>query len=496
MRAVAYCRVSTYKDEQLDSLEAQQNFFTQYAERSGYNLTKIYADEGKSGTRLKNRTQLLKLLSDAEKGEFEFVLIKDVSRLARNTVDFLTSIRKLKSLGVKVVFVNYDQTSSETSEFMLTMLSAIAQEESANTSKRVKFGKRLNAQNGKVPNFVYGYDKIDGEIFDLHMNEEEAKTVRSIFHMYVGLNIGAGKIAATLNSGGKKTKRGNFWTQTAVSRVLRNLIYTGKVINAKEEVADFLSGERKENPPEQWLICENPNLRIISDELFEQAAILMKKRSENFAQGQRKSDKHIFSKKIKCVCCGSYFKRQTRNYKNTYIKWVCAGRNQKGEKFCQNKIVVDEKELIIQIQYFFADTIANMHCAMQMAYAEFISIYEEMLGSAESKITAEAEIAKLIKSREKYMDMFAADIISITELKEKIMNINEKIERTDTRLRFLSLELEKGEYLKKVAEALFESRDTILSGNLITDSIISRVIDNIEVNENGLDTYIKCLEGI
>ena len=99
MKAVAYCRVSTNKDEQLDSLEAQQRFFAEYAVKNHFELVKIYADEGKSGTKMKNRTELLKMLSDASRGIFETVLIKDVSRLARNTVDFLTSIRKLKTLG-------------------------------------------------------------------------------------------------------------------------------------------------------------------------------------------------------------------------------------------------------------------------------------------------------------------------------------------------------------------------------------------------------------
>ena len=163
--AVAYCRVSTNKDEQLDSLEAQQEFFQLYAQNHGYQLVEIYADEGKSGTRMRNRTELLRLLADAQERRFDTVLIKDVSRLARNTVDFLTSIRRLKALDIAVIFINYDYTQAESSEFMLTMLSAIAQEESANTSKRVKFGKNLNAQKGRVPNFIYGYNKLPGEYF-------------------------------------------------------------------------------------------------------------------------------------------------------------------------------------------------------------------------------------------------------------------------------------------------------------------------------------------
>ena len=221
-RVVAYCRVSTNKEEQLDSLESQQKFFDEYSKRKNYSLIKIYADEGKSGTKIKNRTELLRLLKDAGKDIFDAVLIKDVSRLARNTIDFLTSIRRLKELGIKVIFVNYDQISSESSEFMLTMLSAIAQEESANTSKRVKFGKRLNAEKGKVPNLVYGYDKIIGDYFNLKINEEESSVVKQIFSMYTEKNMGENKIAYVLNFRGLKTKRGCKWSQNAIARILSN----------------------------------------------------------------------------------------------------------------------------------------------------------------------------------------------------------------------------------------------------------------------------------
>ena len=492
----AYCRVSTYKDEQLDSLEAQHRFFSQYALKNGYDLIHIYADEGKSGTRLKNRTQLLKLLSEAEKGMFNFVLIKDVSRLARNTVDFLTSIRKLKSLGITVVFVNYDQTTSDSSEFMLTMLSAIAQEESANTSKRVKFGKRLNAQSGKVPNLVFGYDKIDGEIFSLHKNEKQTEAVREIFHMYVNLNMSTGKIAAELNRRGIKTKREKLWTQTAVSRVLSNKIYIGKVINAKEEVADFLSGERRANSEDKWLICDNPELRIISDELFYKAGEIMNKRSETFARGQRSSDKYIFSKRIKCRCCGLYFRRQTRKYKNTYVKWVCSGRNQKGADFCPNKAAVDESELIRHIQLFMGSLIENTPKASMIACLEFNKAYRELHENSPSEKELEADIAKLTRSRNKYMDMYEADIIDIKELREKVNPINENIEKITRRLNFMPLKADGEAAFKNIVEKIFENGKNILEANLITDNIISRIISNIEADGASLDIYIKNINEI
>ena len=196
MNIAAYCRVSTDKEDQLNSLEAQKNFFAEYTKRTGDSLIKLYADEGISGTKIKNRKEFLKMISDAERGLFDLVVVKDISRFARNTVDLLQSVRKLKSLGIETQFLTANMTNMGNSEFVLTIFGALAQEESANTSKRVKFGKRINAEKGKVPNIVYGYDKTIGEYFDMSINESEAEIVKEIFRLYSQEGYGAAKIAA------------------------------------------------------------------------------------------------------------------------------------------------------------------------------------------------------------------------------------------------------------------------------------------------------------
>ena len=156
MNIAAYCRVSTDKEDQLNSLEAQKEFFREYTKRSGDRLVKLYADEGISGTKIKNRKQFLQMMEDAQKGLFNMVVVKDISRFARNTVDLLQNIRRLKALGIETQFLTANMTSMGNSEFVLTVFGALAQEESANTSKRVKFGKKINAEKGRVPNLVYG----------------------------------------------------------------------------------------------------------------------------------------------------------------------------------------------------------------------------------------------------------------------------------------------------------------------------------------------------
>ena len=152
-------------------------------------------------------------------------------------------------------------TSMGNSEFVLTIFGALAQEESANMTKRVKFGKKVNAEKGKVPNIVFGYDKTKGELFDLAINEREAEIVREIFRRYCEDEDGAMKIAQTLNARGIKTKRSCAWSPNAVMRILTNKIYTGKDVNGKQEICDFLTGQRKSKDVSNGLSPKRKTLR-------------------------------------------------------------------------------------------------------------------------------------------------------------------------------------------------------------------------------------------
>ena len=173
-------------------------------------------------------------------------------------------------------------TSMGNSEFILTIFGALAQEESANTSKRVKFGKKINAEKGRVPNIVFGYDKIDGDYFNLTINSREADVVRSIFNAYREEGCGAAKIANRLNEQGIKTKRNCCWSANAVVRILTNELYMGKVINGKQEVSDFLTGQRINRDSSQWFISDRPDLKIVEPKEFEEVQEILKSRGKLF----------------------------------------------------------------------------------------------------------------------------------------------------------------------------------------------------------------------
>lgn len=498
VNAAAYCRVSTNKDEQLDSLCAQQRFFAEYAARNGFTLAHIYADEGKSGTKMKNRTELLRLLTDAGRHMFDVVLIKDVSRLARNTVDFLTSVRRLKTLGVKVVFVNYDQTSSESSEFMLTMLSAIAQEESANTSKRVKFGKRMNAEKGRVPNLVFGYDKTPGDIFRLTVNQTEAETVRLVFDMYANKSTGASKIAAELNRRAISTKRGCKWSQNAVSRILTNRIYIGEVINGKQEVEDFLTGKRREKDTQSWLVASRPELRLIDDETFLKAGRILASRSNAFkTTGERASERHVFSKLINCPCCGSSFRRQVRAYNDTRIKWVCAGRNANGADYCPNKTVIDEAGLLDSICSYFAGILEDKPGTVKAIARELERRHNAASKNEAPEKTLATQLEKAKRRRRKYIEMYEMEIITAQELKSKTAELSAEIERLNGELKLFCANASEPEGIEAALKGLSGGIGSILQSEMVTNNMLRRIIGGITAGEAGnVEVYIKPLSEI
>lgn len=493
MNIAAYCRVSTDKEDQLNSLEAQKEFFLEYTKRTGDTLVKLYADEGISGTKIKNRKEFQRMLADAEHGLFDMVVVKDISRFARNTVDLLQSVRKLKALGIETQFLTANMTSMGNSEFVLTIFGALAQEESANTSKRVKFGKKMNAEKGRVPNIVYGYDKTIGDYFNLAINEEEAKVVRQIYKWYIEDGFGAAKIANMLNEKGLKTKRNCNWSQNATCRILTNEIYTGKIINGKEEVADFLTGQRREKDETEWIVTLRPELRIIDDETFDKAQEILKGRHNAFnIKHERQSNKYLFSTLIKCKDCGWSFRRTVRTYKNTYVRWVCSGHNGRGADSCPNAITVDEEELIGVLQEYFTNILGQKKKVVEHVVKEFQRVYKAKDENIEYEKELNAELTKLRKSREKYMDMYTDDLISREELNEKIGGMRKEIERLENELKMVSYHLTKGEQLETVLNNTFKEIEDITDVHEMTNTQLKRIIQKIEVDHDGnVDIYLR-----
>ena len=493
MNIAAYCRVSTDKEDQLNSLEAQKAFFAEYTTRTGDTLIRLYADEGISGTKIKNRKEFLRMMSDAEHGLFDMVVVKDISRFARNTVDLLQNVRKLKSLGIETQFLTANMTSMGNSEFVLTIFGALAQEESANTSKRVKFGKKMNAEKGRVPNIVYGYNKTIGDYFNLEINQEEAAIIQQIYHWYTKEGYGAAKISNKLNECGLKTKRNCRWSQNAVCRILTNELYTGKIINGKQEVADFLTGRRTDKDETDWMVVERPDLRIIEPETYEKAQQILQSRNKAFnMKHERQSNKYLFSTLIKCKECGWSFRRTVRTYKNTYVRWVCSGHNGKGADSCPNAVTVDEEELIQALQEYFAEMLKQKKNVIQNVVREFQRIYKAKDENIEYEKELNQQLARLQKTRQKYMDMYTDDLISREELNTKIGGMRKEIERLENELKMVSYHLTKGEQLEHILGNTFKAVEDITDVHQMTNEQLKQIIKKIEVDKEGnVDIFLR-----
>ncbi|MEI3102112.1 MAG: recombinase family protein [Oscillospiraceae bacterium] len=421
------------------------------------------------------------------------VVVKDISRFARNTVDLLQNIRKLKALGIETQFLTANMTSMGNSEFVLTIFGALAQEESANTSKRVKFGKKMNAEKGRVPNIVYGYDKIPGDYFNLSINEDEAAVVRQIYKWYIQDGYGTARISGFLNERGLKTKRNCQWSQNAVCRILTNELYTGKIINGKQEVTDFLTGQRKEKDETDWMVVERPELRIIEPETFEQAQQTMQARGKAFrVDKERQSNKYLFSTLIKCKECGWSFRRTVRTYKNTYVRWVCSGHNGKGADSCPNAVALDEEELIQTLQKYFSDLLESKKNVIRHITNEFQRVYKAKDENLNYEKELNARLSKLQKTRQRYMDMYADDLISREELNEKIGGMRKEIEGLESELKMVSYHLTKGEQLEGILNRTFREIEDISDVGEMSNAQLKKIIQKIEVDKDGnVDIYLR-----
>lgn len=406
MRIAAYCRVSTSKEEQLDSLAHQKEFFQSYATIHGDELVGIYADEGTSGTRLNRREQFQALMRDAEQKRFEVVVVKDISRFARNTVDFLQSVRKLKEWGVNTRFLTANMDSLGESEFVLTVFGALAQEESANLSKRVKFGKKLNAQKGRVPQRIYGYDRVDN--FTLHINSSEAQVVRLIYEWYLGQGLGYRSIAQKLNDRGYVSKLGGKWIPSAVYRILTNPIYCGHHLNHKYEVVNYLTGKQKKLPQQEQYHHPRPMWAIVTEEQFQQAQMQRQQRQPGRAS-TRYSARHLFSGLIICQECGRRFCRKSYTYAKTRVYWKCAG-NEEGT--CGNRTKIEEHQLLEKIISHVQGCVTHPENFQEQLCKQLSRMRPETR-------TAEQERQRLERKVSRFAELYANDAITLEEYQKR-----------------------------------------------------------------------------
>lgn len=341
-RVAAYARVSTDHEEQQNSYEAQIRYYTNYIQgRQDWEFVKMFSDEGITGTSIKKREGFNDMIKTALKGKINLIITKSVSRFARNMVDSLSTIRKLKEHGVEVYFEKENiWTFDSKGELLITIMSSLAQEESRSISENTLWGIRQSFLNGKeyVPfKHFLGYDW--GENGGLVVNEEQAKIVRFIYNRFLNGGTYNG-IARELTEKGIKTQYGNEkWIGPTVRNILTNEKYKGNALLQKKYTSDFLTKKMLINHGEvpQYYVTECHEA-IIEPQIFDLVQAEVLRRS---GMSGRHSNAHIFSTKIKCADCGAWFGPVVyhSNTPKRRIVWRCSDKYNKKHEKCSTPAV-------------------------------------------------------------------------------------------------------------------------------------------------------------
>lgn len=347
IRVASYCRVSTDKEDQANSFEAQQRYFRAYiARQPDWELYEIYADEGITGTSTQKRIQFNRMMNDAYAGRFQLILTKEVSRFSRNILDTISYTRELKSMGIRVIFMNDGiNTMDEDAELRLSIMASIAQEESRKISSRVKWGQTRQMERGVVfGRSLLGYDVKNGT---LSINPEGAEIVRLIFHKYGVEGKGTTVIARELREAGYRTSTGRAtWSNSHIVKILQNEKYVGDLIQKKAYTPDYLTHEKKANHgAEERVILRNHHEPIIDRDLWDTVQGELRKRNRHREHEAGHSNRYIFSGKIKCGACGASFVARTKKTKNGSLRrWRCftvANEGRRRVDVCGNIIGCD-----------------------------------------------------------------------------------------------------------------------------------------------------------
>jgi len=386
-RVAAYARVSTDNEEQLTSYEAQVDYYTNYIKgRDDWEFAGVYTDEGITGTNTKKREGFKSMVADALDGKIDLIITKSVSRFARNTVDSLTTIRKLKENSIEVYFEKENiWTFDGKGELLLTIMSSLAQEESRSISENCTWGQRKRFADGKVTvpfNRFLGYDR--GPDGNLVVNPEQAKLVQRIYGMFLQ-GRSPFQIATALTKEGIPSPGGkDHWNASNIRSILTNEKYKGDALLQKSYTVDFLTKKKKMNEGEipQYYVRDNHEA-IIPPETFEMVQTLMATRKKG---KNRLSSVSIFSSKIKCADCGSWYGPKVWHSNDAYRKviWQCNHKFE-GQKCGTPTLTEDEiKELFLRA----ANKVVDQK-------EQFIAIYEHVLMKSLDTTALESELSEL-----------------------------------------------------------------------------------------------------
>lgn len=504
-RVAAYCRVSTDMADQLHSLAAQIQYFTEHiSQHEGWELVEVYYDEGITGTSVKKRDGFNRMIADCEEGKIDTILTKEVSRFARNTVDTLNYTRHLKQLKINVIFTNDGiNTDDKDGELRLTIMASIAQEESRKISERVKWGVRRKMENG----YVLGYSKLLGyrnENGVLVIVPEEAEIVRRIFHEYVYERKGTYTIARDLNRDGFRSVKGGVFRQDSLVRILRNEKYCGDLTQWKRCSTDFLTKRiihnQNENPDTPIISLEDHHEGIISKELFQAAQELLDERGKSAKEGMKYSSSYWFSNKVVCGKCGTHFsKTGGKHNPNPMIR--CSNRAAYGTEKrvsangrhvgCDNGFIT-ENILKACVRY----VLGFVREEREQIEKQLLADIREIQKNAKEVDPAplRAQIEKVNAKKQNAVDLMLEGIISKEDLKRQVAQYDAEIEELTTKIaNGKNMNETHNKQLRAIREYIEQINAT---GDMDIDSteVYAEIVQEmVSYEDDILDVYLNCV---
>jgi len=507
MRVTFYARVSSEKDEQLNSLDNQISYYRNFIKKNAnWEFVEGYIDEGLSGMSTKKRENFHNMISDAKAGLFDLVITKEITRFARNTLDSIQYTRDLLSYGVGVFFQNDNiNTLDEDSELRLTIMSGIAQDELRKLSSRIKFGH----QEAIKKNVVLGNSRIFGYRKDnkrLVIDEKEAEMVRELFELYATDQYSMKQIEEIFWNKGYRNNNGKRICHSTMSNTISNPKYKGYYVGNKVKIIDMFTKKQKFLPPEEWVMFKDETGEIVpaivSEDLWEKANAVLRRRSHDVKNRQNLCNHpNLLTGKMYCTHCGKlYYRKDSKDRKgNVLSRWICSGKINNGTDSCPSFTIYEEeiKEVLTEV---FKDTAEDARLIIE----EYSNMYAEVL----AKDTSSGELQKLkdrldflSKKKSKLLEYNIAGQINDRDFVEMNKQISDESAEVYSTIQEIEYEINsRTEYKQRIEEIrnILLKAENEASQNMIDSAFINRYIDKIYVTpieEGTVEISVKIFSG-
>jgi DNA invertase Pin-like site-specific DNA recombinase len=502
LRVTFYARVSTDMDAQLNSLENQIRYYTEFIQsKPNWTYVPGYVDEGISGGTTKKRDDFNRMIRDAKAGLFDFIITKEISRFSRSTLDSIKYTQELLDHNVGVFFQNdHINTLDLDSEFRLVVMAGVAQDELRKLSERTKFGFAQSIKNGRVlgNDKLYGYDKKNCV---MTVNEGEAEIVRTVFDLYANHGMGTRKISRTLTEMGYTSRQGNAFNTLTIRNMLENPKYKGWYCGRKTQSLDYRTKKKAFLEESEWVMYPDPAIpAIVSEELWNRANSIYRERSKQMkahTNGASYHNRYPYSGKIICQVHSATFHRQLlESRKGKQEVWQCKVYRQKGRAACSAPQLRSEDLDLIMAQIFM-QMVKDKNTIIDAVIDVLKSTLQEA-DCSKAKLRLEEEVKTIHAKKDRLLELSIADALTVPEFKKRNGIFNQQLEKLEAQL----AAVEAQETQQKNAAPDWETIRRELEKELtfqekINTALVATILEKIAVkqesskNEIHLDIYLK-----